>query len=608
MKHAWLTILLFLFTLCTSAEVSPNGKIHAEYRAGEGLVVSYETPSGLLRIMTLKQHLDNHGVANNPAIVMTRSEEVEYDMLLGKKSHCTNAYNEYSYTSGLIVRLYDDGIAWTGIHSYNVSFTDARNNWIAEWRDSYEEFFPKNRTLKDGQRYAYPALFEYDGGIFSLLSESCMTAANAATSMYYLADSQTFDLRPEGNEDGGWQTMIVGQLADIVESTLITDNSQPCALLSTLSPLTSKLSSPPPSQHSSLTSQHSSLSSWIRPGVAAWVYWAYNHGSNDYNIIKRYTDMAVTMKLPYVLIDAEWDNFLPPYTVEDAVRYAVDNGVSPIIWYSSSIGWVDGAPGPKFRLNKPEDREREFAWCERIGIKGVKIDFFSGDSNQNIRFMIELLESAARHHLLVNFHGATIPRGWQRTYPNLVSTEGVYGEEWYNNKLVFTDKAACHNATLPFTRNVVGSMDYTPCAFTDSQHPHITTHAHELALTALFESGIQHLADRPESFLAQPQAVRDYLTNLPTAWDDTRLLAGYPGDYVILARRKGSAWYIAGINGNDTVRSVSIPTERLDAVGHGIRMFTDSGDVNNPWCIDTLNAIPATVTLRPRGGFVIVAE
>ena len=141
---------------------------------------------------------------------------------------------------------------------------------------------------------------------------------------------------------------------------------------------------------------------------------------------------------------------------------------------------------------------------ENLGVKGVKIDFFSGDTNENLDFMIELLECAARHHLLVNFHGATTMRGWQRTYPNLISTEAVYGAEWYNNLPFLTNRAAAHNATLPFTRNVLGSMDYTPCAFSDSQHPHITTHAHELALTALFESGIQHLADRPESFLAQP--------------------------------------------------------------------------------------------------------
>ena len=191
-------------------------------------------------------------------------------------------------------------------------------------------------------------------------------------------------------------------------------------------------------------------------------------------------------------------------------------------------------------------------------MKGVKIDFFSGDTNENLDFMIELLECAARHHLLVNFHGATTMRGWQRTYPNLISTEAVYGAEWYNNLPFLTNRAATHNATLPFTRNVLGSMDYTPCAFSDSQHPHITTHAHELALTALFESGIQHLADRPESFLAQPQQVLDYLSALPAAWDETRYVSGYPGRSAVLARRSGSKWYIAGINGLDEAQTLDL--------------------------------------------------
>lgn len=153
-------------------------------------------------------------------------------------------------------------------------------------------------------------------------------------------------------------------------------------------------------------------------------------------------------------------------------------------------------------------------------------------------YCISLLEDAAKHNLLVNLHGATIPRGWQRTYPNFMSAEGVYGAEWYNNAPVLTKQAAAHNTTLPFTRNVIGSMDYTPCTFSDSQYPHITTHAHELALLVVFESALQHWADRPESYLAQPDAVRKFMSGLPTVWDDTRLVSGYPGESVVIARKK----------------------------------------------------------------------
>ena len=161
-----------------------------------------------------------------------------------------------------------------------------------------------------------------------------------------------------------------------------------------------------------------------------------------------------------------------------------------------------------------------------------------------MNYYIDLMEDAARYGLLINFHGATLPRGWQRTYPNLMTTEGVYGAEWYNNLPVLTNAAACHNATLPFTRNVVGSMDYTPGTFSDSQHPHITSDCHELALPILFESGLQHMPDRPSVYLHLPEDVKALLSTLPTAWDDTRLLTGYPGKDVVLARRKENKWYI----------------------------------------------------------------
>ena len=332
--------------------------------------------------------------------------------------------------------------------------------------------------------------------------------------------------------------------------------------------------------------------------------------------------MAVALRLPYVLIDAEWDEMdkvasNAGKTIEDAVAYATSNGVKPLIWYNSSVGWVNGAPGPKYRLNSPESREKEFAWCERLGIAGVKIDFFSGDNQANMDYCQDLLESAARHHLLVNFHGAPIPRGWQRTYPNMLSTEGVYGAEWYNNVATFTNKAACHNATLPFTRNVIGPMDYTPCAFSDSQHPHITTHCHELALTVLFESGLQHLADSPESFLSQPQEVQQFLGQLPSAWDETRYVSGYPGESVVLARRKGNKWYVAGINGTDYPKVLSVPLDFIKGKKLTATLFSD-GEIqakkntatlqytSQPWTISSVGKLPKDIPCKPSGGFVLL--
>ena len=325
--------------------------------------------------------------------------------------------------------------------------------------------------------------------------------------------------------------------------------------------------------------------------------------------------MAVEMRWPYVLIDAEWDEMKNGGNIEDAIRYAHEKGIKPLLWYNSSTAWLKawGAPGPHERLNAPENREREFAWLENMGVAGVKIDFFAGDKQETMEYCIDLLECAARHHLMVNFHGTTIPRGWQRTYPNLVSVEAVYGAEWYNNNATLTPKAAAHNATLPFTRNVIGPMDYTPCTFSDSQHKHITTHAHELALPVLFESPLLHWADKPESYLVQPKEVKDFMSALPTTWDETRLLGGYPGEWVVMARRHGNRWYIAGINGKDVPQTLSFDTSFLpkgkyilfnDKAGYKGDLPADNPD---PWSIKKgKGKVPAKITCQPRGGFVIV--
>lgn len=566
----------FIFTaiaISAAAIESPNGKIVAA-ETGNGIEISYACKGNPLTVLNIKGSSLRQLSESGPV-------EVRYEAVHGKRKECSNRYRsaEYMTEAGdtLHLRVYDDGVAWSLPSASYIKVIGATHDWLQKYTDCYEDFFPMDRETAEGNRWGYPALFEYAGGIFGLLSESRINENSAASSMYSGAGKGEFELRPEGSERPGWQTMIIGSLADVVESTLIADNSEESRLKDT---------------------------SWIEPGVASWVYWAYNHGSNDYDIIAKYVDMARDLKLPYVLIDAEWDEMKDGKTVEDAVAYAVSQGVKPMIWYNSSVGWVNGAPGPKFRLNKPEDREREFAWCEKIGVKGVKIDFFSGDNNMNLRYMKDLIECAAEHHLAVNFHGATIPRGWQRTWPNLVSTEAVYGAEWYNNVPTFTDRAARHNATLPFTRNVIGPMDYTPCAFSDSQHPHITTKGHELALTVLFESGIQHLADRPESIMDQPKEVRDFFTTLPAAWDNTILLDGYPGEYAVIAREKDGKWWIAGINGSDQQRTITPDLSRLGIDSDYIMMYADDIE-NGAWEIASKNSLPNEIKMGPRGGFVL---
>ena len=584
----WLVMASLTMTATAQRLTSPNGKLTVEAKDGQW-VIGYQGQ----QVLTMKV-----AEAATPLKgLKAKKVKADYTMIEGKRSHCTNEANEYR-VGQMTLRLYNDGLAYRYEQPVKEQaayvIPEGTKRWMMQWTDGAENFYPLMTTYKekaqrsfsavskdaDGNcvRWSFPALVELKDGVFALLTEANIEKGQSASSMYNEGEVyRVVQDEGENKANSPWRLVILGSLGDVVESTLVTDVSEPCKLEDT---------------------------SWIKPGVVSWVYWAYNHGSDDYNIIKKYTDLAATLKLPYVLIDAEWDKMKDGKTVEDAVAYAKSRGVKPMIWYNSSVGWIDGAPTPKFRLNKPEDREKEFAWCEKIGVAGVKIDFFSGENQKNMDYCIDLLESAARHHLLVNFHGATVPRGWQRTYPNLLSTEGVYGAEWYNNVPTFTDKAACHNATLPFTRNVIGPMDYTPCAFSDSQHPHITSHAHELALTVLFESGLQHLADRPESFLAQPQTVQDFLGMPPAAWDETRFISGYPGESCVLARRSGNTWYVAGINGTDNEKTLSVPLDFVKGK-YTVTMFADSGSKDDPWRIETIQKLPATVPCQPRGGSII---
>ena len=621
MKKLLFTAMLLLTQVVCAKQVSPNGKLELSYdSSAKVFTLNYSGGLGLKKIVAIPaigvKTSDGRGDALALASVSGRKKVKDnYTMVTGKRSECSNEANEYTYrfTDGkgenvrMVFRLYDDGLAFRyeldAMQGASVidELTTFRLDedvrcWVQDYDWGYERFYLPREINGGNKHWGYPALVEYGNGVWALLSEANILKGHAASSLKSESVPTDFKVALAENDGAGidgdwvspWRVMIVGSLADVVESTLITDVCE--------------------------ESKIADADEWVKPACASWVYWAYNHGSKDFQIVKKYINMAETLSIPYVLIDWEWDVMGNGGNIDDAIRMATEKGVKTLVWYNSSTAWVDGAAGPLYRLNKPEDREKEFAWLKSKGVSGVKIDFFAGDSRATMDYCIDLLESAARHGLLVNFHGATIPRGWQRTYPNLMTVEAVYGAEWYNNNGTLTNKAAGHNATLPFTRNVVGSMDYTPCAFSDSQHPHITTHAHELALTVLFESGIQHLADRPESFLAQPQDVQSFITGLPSAWDDTKLVSGYPSSHAVIARQKDDTWYVGAVNGLNSAQEITADLSFLPKGRYNVKVFADSGDKSNPWKIETYeNVKPSdmpfvSMETQPRGGYVIVAE
>lgn len=483
----------------------------------------------------------------------------QYTVPHGKKSVCSNSANEVTVSFenpskaklNIIIRAYNDGVTFRyefpekkgtfeikdELTAYSIPEETVR--WMEKWNPGNEGLYTAMSDDKvQKQEWCYPALFQLkDSSCWYFLHESDVNRTYCGSKLSNQVDASKYKITFPNPKDGRgmgasapaitlpwkspWRVLIMGSLSDIVSSTLVDDVATPSVIKNT---------------------------DWIKPGLVSWNYWSSNHGTKDYKVVTEFADLAAEMNWPYTLLDWEWDSMSNGGNVEDAAKYIVSKGVKPLIWYNSGGNhtWVSSTP--KDRMLTHENRVEEFTKLKKMGFAGVKIDFFESEKQDMIKYYLDILEDAAQFEMLVYFHGCLVPRGWSRTYPNLMTYEGVRGAEWYNNGPEFTSTAPEHNSILPFTRNVVGPMDYTPVTFTNSQFPHLTSYGHELALSVLFESGLQHLADRPEGYYELPDAVKAFLRLVPNAWDETRLLDGYPGRDVLMARRKGTAWYIGGIN------------------------------------------------------------
>lgn len=482
----------------------------------------------------------------------------QYTAIHGKRSHCSNLANELTVffenpskaKMNLIIRAYNDGVVFRyefpekeGTFVVKDEFTsytipDSTMRWLTRFNPANEGLYSTQQDGNEQKDWGYPALFNTpDKACWFLIHEAGLNRTYCGTKLSNYGEKNNYKLTFPDQWNGRgtgetqptvtlpwkspWRVIMVGSLATIVESTLVDDVSEPSVIAKT---------------------------DWIRPGKVSWNYWSDNHGTRSYKTVCAFADLAATMGWPYTLLDWEWDSMGDGGQLDDALDYIHSIGVKPLIWYNSGGDhtWVNATP--KDRMLTHKNRMEEFARLKKMGIYGVKVDFFESEKQDMINYYIDILEDAARFEIMVYFHGCLVPRGWARTYPHLMTYEGVRGAEWYNNGPELTTTAPGHNTILPFTRNVVGGMDYTPVTFTNSQHPHITSYGHELALSVLFESGMQHMADRPEGYYMLPDAAKNFLREVPNAWDDTRLMDGYPGKEVVMARRKGDNWYIGGIH------------------------------------------------------------
>jgi hypothetical protein len=303
--------------------------------------------------------------------------------------------------------------------------------------------------------------------------------------------------------------------------------------------------------------------------------------------------------------------------IEKLAEYAASRNVGLLLWYNSNGNWNEAPQTPRDRMHLPDVRQNEMKWMQKIGIKGIKVDFFGGDKQFYMQYYQDILTDANKYGLIVNFHGTTLPRGWERMYPNFVTCEAVKGMEFVTFEQSNADLQPSHCATLPFLRNVVGPMDFTPVILNASLAPdrvsgpkRVTTAGFELALPVVFFSGVQHFGLIPENVIQYPFFVTDYLRAVPTTWDETRFLSGMPGQDCVVARRSGDSWFVAGINGEAIEKSFSLNLNGIVKQGtEGVAIVDKPGSPNQ---VDKLDVVaPGRKRTLPmlvpaNGGFVIM--
>jgi len=553
----------------------------------------------------------------------------EYTLITGKQKHNIAHYRaltlsfsdiETEMAMDLELRAYNDGLAFRYVLPDN---SDQHYQMVREytafnvgqganfWGQPYDfttAFHPSYETawlqLPSGTRapdnlgvgWGFPSLFEKEG-VWLLLHESGLDESFQGSHLQAEAPRGNYQIAPPspGTALGHgmniaastlpwqmpWRFVITGEeLPELVESNLTTHLAPPSRIENT---------------------------DWIEPGVSSWSWLSDHDSSRNLGTLKKFIDTAAEMGWRYSLIDANW-NTIAEDAMEQLLDYAGRKNVRLLFWYNSGGRHNFITEQPRNRITEREKRRAEFAKLQALGVAGIKVDFFQSDKQDIIRLYQEILADAADFELLVNFHGSTIPRGWRRTWPNLISMEAVRGAEFYTfqKETDYDDEAPRQNAILPFARNIIGPTDYTPGYFSEPLAGRKTTSAHEAALLVMFETGIQHIGDSAESLLNLPADYRDYLRHLPTAWDETRLLAGYPGEHAVIARRSGESWYIAGINGEAKEKSLQLNISQLDNLtGPALMLFDDTAETFASRSLPLVSEESLSVTMAPNGGVVL---
>jgi len=421
-----------------------------------------------------------------------------------------------------------------------------------------------------GEGYTFPCLFRNGDNGWVLVSETGVNGGYCASRLLgHKGGTYTIGFPQEGEANGNgtvspgialpgetpWRTITVGKtLAPIVETTVPFDVVKPLY----------------------------SAKGEYTYGRGSWSWIIGMDGSTNYKEQLRYIDFSAAMGYQSVLVDALWDKQIGRDKIEELAKYGKDKGVALYLWYNSNGYWNDAPQTPRGIMDNAIARRKEMKWMQSIGIRGIKVDFFGGDKQMTMQLYEDILSDANEYGLLVIFHGCTLPRGWERMYPNFASSEAVLASE----NLHFSQGSCDHeafNATLhPFIRNTVGSMDFGGSALNKYYNAdnaprgsrRVTSDVYALATAVLFQSPVQHFALAPNNLTDSPSWAIDFMKEVPTTWDEVRFIDGYPGKYVILARRHGDKWYIAGVNAQkETLQlKVNLP---MFSNGEKVRLFSD---------------------------------
>ena len=475
---------------------------------------------------------------------------------------------------------------------------------FARTAPSYET----NYTLDDemgkngwGDGYTFPCLFKNGEKGWVLISETGTDGSyvgcrllNDGGANYRIGFPQQGEMNGVGSTSAAvglpyetpWRTITIGTtLANVVESTVANDLVQP----------------------------KYKASKDYTYGKGSWSWIIGMDGSCNFDEQKRYIDFSAAMGWRSVLVDALWDKQIGYDKMAELSRYAQSKGVGLFLWYNSNGAWNDAPQSPKNKMDRSSVRRQEMAWMQKNGILGIKVDFFGSDKQPMMQLYEDILTDANDFGLQVIFHGCTLPRGWERMYPNYVASEAVLASENLHFGQGSCDAEAKNASTHTFIRNVVASMDFGGSTLNkyygaDNQHGTIrrTSDVFALATAVLFQSSVQHFAMAPNNLTDAPDWAVQFMKDVPTLWDEVKFIDGYPGRYAIIARRAGTKWYVAGINAQQEPVKMKLDLSPFFSKGTAVTTYTDDAQLVGKKQDSNLKSLSIPVTIPENGALVVV--